>query len=119
MSSGFLTRWFPFLNRPVRIKRCEILLPLRYNDGSEIEPAKFEQTSEELSDRFGGTTQDTVGVIGTWKYAGTRYRDELWRFRIDSDDPTAAAFFRKYKEVLKERFQQIDIWISAHEIEIL
>jgi len=27
--------------------------------------------------------------------------------------------FREYKETLKARFEQIDIWISAHEIQIL
>ena len=27
-------------------------------------------------------------------------------------------FFRSYKETLKARFEQIDIWISAHEITI-
>ncbi len=27
--------------------------------------------------------------------------------------------FREYKEVLKERFEQIDIWISSREIQSL
>jgi hypothetical protein len=82
---------------------------LNYNDGSLIEPVKFDLTSEELCDRFGGITEDTVRVRGTWKYSGTRYRDELFRIRIDTDDPTARAFFRAAKETWKERFQQIDI----------
>lgn len=30
------------------LKRYEILLPLTYNDGSEIEKEKFELTNEEL-----------------------------------------------------------------------
>jgi len=29
---------------------------------------------EELCDRFGGITQDTVRITVTWKYGGTRYR---------------------------------------------
>ncbi len=49
----------------------------------------------------------------------TGYRDELWRIRIDTRDPAAASFFRSYKEVLKARFRQIDIWITAHEIEVI
>jgi hypothetical protein len=28
-------------------------------------------------------------------------------------------FFRNYKEALKARFEQVDIWISSHEIQIL
>lgn len=33
---------------------------------------------------------------------------------IEADD-----FFLNYKETLKDRFQQLDIWISSHEIQIL
>ena len=103
----------------MRIRRYEILLPLNYNDGTEIEPEKFDLTAEELSDWFGGITQDTVRITGTWKYGGARYRDELLRIRIDSDDPEAVDYLRTCKQLLKERFQQIDIWITAHELEII
>jgi len=47
-----------------RIKRFELLLPLNYNDGTEIEPEKFAQTNLELTDRFGGVTWDTVRITG-------------------------------------------------------
>jgi len=94
-------------------------LPLNYNDGSLIEPEKFDQTADELCDRFGGITQDTVQVTGTWKYGGTRYRDRLLRIRLDTTEKEATAFLRKAKENWKKRFQQIDIWITSHEIEIL
>jgi hypothetical protein len=92
---------------------------LNYNDGAVIEPAKFDQTAEELCERFGGVTQDTVRITGTWKYGGTRYRDELLRLPIDTNDPTAQAFFQAVKEVWKQRFQQIDIWITASQIEVI
>jgi hypothetical protein len=92
---------------------------LNYNDGTLIEPEKFDQTAEELCDRFGGVTQDTIRITGTWKYGGTRYRDDLLRLRIDSNDPTANAFLQAQKEIWKKRFQQIDIWITAYEIEII
>jgi hypothetical protein len=102
-----------------RIKRFEILLPLNYNDGSDIEPEKFDETAEELADHFGGITQDTIRITGIWKYEGARYRDILLRIRVDSTDADAADFLRTYKELLKERFDQIDIWITAHDIEII
>ena len=101
------------------MRRLELLLPLNYNDGAAIELEKLLQTTEELDQRFGGTTRDTVGITGTWRYGGILYRDNLVRIRIDTDDPTAVAFLKGYKEVLKERLQQIDIWITAHEIEII
>jgi hypothetical protein len=84
-----------------------------------IEPEKFDQTADELCDRFGGVTEDTVRITGTWKYGGTRYRDELLRMRVDSNDPSAQAFFENNKEAWKQRFQQIDIWITAQQIDVI
>jgi hypothetical protein len=119
MTITFLTRFFRFLSRPARTKRYEILLPLTYNDGTPIEAEKFDQTAEELCERFGGISQDTVRVFGTWIYGGVRYRDELLRLRLDTDDPSTTSFLKTQKEIWKERFQQIDIWITAAEIEII
>ncbi len=101
------------------MKRYEILLPLNYNDGREIELEKFDQTAEELCERFGGVTQDSVRVTGTWKYGGTRFRDTLVRIRVDTTDPSAYAYLKSQKEVWKDRFQQLDIWITGHEIDVV
>jgi len=92
---------------------------MTYNDGTAIERQKFDQTTGELSERFSGLSQDLVRVHGFWKSAGTSHHDKLLRIRIDSDDPKAAGFFRSYKPLLKTRFQQLEIWITAHEIEII
>ena len=119
MKIKFFTRFFPFRTRATPTRRFEILLPLNYNDGAEVEPEKFDQTDAELTERFGGPTWYTVRITGTWKYGGTRYRDMLIRIRVDTTDKMAAVFFKEYKEILKERFRQIDIWITAHEIEVI
>jgi hypothetical protein len=100
--------------------RYEIFLPRCYNDGRPIERRKFRQSNLELVDRFLGTTVDVITALGTWKYRGTVYEDKLVRLIIDvpASDP-ADDFFRSYKETLKDRFEQIDIWISSHEIQVL
>jgi hypothetical protein len=92
---------------------------LNYNDGAEIEQEKFDQTAEELSEQFGAITEDTVRITGTWKYGGMRYRDSLLRMRVDTTDPGAADFLKTHKNLWKERFRQIDIWITSHQIDIL
>jgi len=92
---------------------------LTYNEGGAIETEKFDRTAEELTEQFGGVTEDTVRVTGTWKYGGTRYRDQLFRLRVDTSDPAAGDYFRTMKEVWKDRFRQIDIWITAYEIEVI
>jgi hypothetical protein len=104
----------------MNLKRFEILLPLNYNDGGAIEPEKFALTHQELVRQFGATTVDTTRPSGTWLYRGTLYQDLLIRITVDSPEPEAAkAFLRQYKEVLKVRFEQLDIWIAAHDIELI
>jgi len=119
MKISFITRWFRFLTRADRTTRFEILLPLNYNDGAEIEAVKFDETADELSERFSAVTQDTVRVTGTWKYGGMRYRDTLLRMRVDTADRDATEFFKSKKEAWKARFRQLDIWITAHTIDII
>ncbi len=100
--------------------RYEILLPLRYNDGRPIEESKLDQTNLELVEKFSATTTDMIIAIGSWKYRGTLFEDRLLRLIIDVQGSRSAdGFFREYKETLKARFEQIDIWISSHEINIL
>ncbi len=100
--------------------RYEILLPLCYNDGRPIESEKFRETTLDLLEKFSATTLDLMTAIGSWKYQGTVYEDLLFRFIIDVPATSPADdFFRNYKETLKARFEQIDIWISSHEINIL
>lgn len=102
----------------MKLKRYEILLPLVYNDGEEIEKDKFFQTNEELVDKFGATTTDSIVATGSWLYKGVLYNDKLMRIRVDADDSRdTRKFFVGFKETLKKRFMQIDIWITAYEIE--
>lgn len=104
----------------MKLKRYEILLPLTYNDGTPIEESHFLKTNEELLEEFSATTIDTIIATGSWLYQGVLYNDRLLRIRIDveaSDKNTD--FLRHYKEKLKERFKQIDIWITSYDIEIL
>lgn len=100
--------------------RFEILLPLYYNDGRKIEPDKFVQTDEELIAQFGATTTDTVVARGRWKYQSIMYEDRLIRIRVDTEEKEENRdFFRKFKESLKSRFEQEDIWITAQQIDVI
>jgi len=100
--------------------RFEILLPLFYNDGRPVEREKFLETDDELVRLFGATSTDTVTVRGQWLYRSTLYEDRLVRVRVDVDDkPENWETMREIKEALKTRFEQVEIWITAHRIEIL
>jgi hypothetical protein len=104
-----------------RLRRYEILLPLSYNDGAEIEAEKFDATISALRDQFGGVTLDPGPKRGSWLDAGTVYEDVLLRITVDVQEDGDAFqrsldYFVAYKESLKERFQQIEVWITYLDI---
>lgn len=98
------------------MKIYDIYLPLRYNDGREIEPSKFDQTRIELVNRFNGLSVlpgEGLKIEGWWKSEDAVYRDEVRIFRVfcAADDE----FFKEYKESLKTRFEQEEIFILSYD----
>jgi hypothetical protein len=74
----------------------------------------------ELRQKFGAYTFETQTIRGEWEYDGEIYRDELFRVCVDAPDtPENRAFFLSFKERLKSRFKQIDIWMTSHQIDVL
>jgi len=104
------------------MKKYEIYLPIKYNDGTDIEPEKFYQVRITLSALFGGlTTSSMVAPFeGTWIHQGIEYKDLVIKLEIiTSDDDKMEKFFRDYKETLKEIFVQKEILITMHEVKTL
>jgi len=102
------------------LERYEILLPLKYNDGTPVEPEKFRQTKIELVEKFAAITVEPQSVHGIWTHGSKEYADELIRFIIDIETTIETEkFFKEFKEKLKARFQQIEIWITAYPIRLI
>jgi len=100
--------------------RFEILLPLFHNDGRAIESEKFIATDDEFVAQFGATSTDTIVVRGKWLYESTLYSDQLVRVGIEVEDvPANWDAMRRIKETLKSRFEQLDIRITAHRIDVV
>jgi len=101
--------------------RYEILLPLRYNDGQDVELEKFLQTKEDLLRRFGALTVNPQPVEGDWIQEGIPYQDVLLKYVVDVevDSQEVEEFFRTFKQLLKSRFRQLEIWIVASPIRII
>lgn len=87
----------------------ELYIPLSYNDRRPIEPEKLYQTKEALIDKFGGITIFPASE-GEWRYHGEVMRDVVVIIRVvtDSDEDT---WFKDYKVVLLDRFQQEEVFI--------
>ncbi len=99
--------------------KYELFLPLKYNDGKEIEIEKHKRTREDLIALFGAVTVSPINAHyqGTWKYGGVEFVDDIIKLEVitESDEKTER-FFKDYKEHLKELLEQIDILITAQEI---
>jgi hypothetical protein len=62
------------------LRRFEILLPLRFNDGQPIPNELVGQTLLELRERFQAISAETQIIRGNWQYQGEVFRDDLVRF---------------------------------------
>jgi hypothetical protein len=74
----------------------------------------------ELRRRFGAVSSETQTIRGSWQHEGQTYQDELTRLFLDvADTPENIQFFRDFKEMLKSRFRQIDIWMTTYPLEVI
>jgi hypothetical protein len=102
------------------VRRFEILLPLRLNDGTPVSEDAIADTLIELEEKFGAVSSETQTIRGRWRFDGESYRDDLVRLFVDVPDvPENRAYFIECKERLKARFQQLDIWLTTYPIEVL
>lgn len=100
--------------------RYEILLPQRDNDGNPIEDEKFTETRLELLNRFQAVSFESSAILGLWIHFGVVYEDQMVRLFVDADEtPETEDFLRRYKETLRNRFGQVEIWITAHAIRVI
>jgi hypothetical protein len=78
------------------------------------------ETVLELRQRFGAVSAETQVIRGHWQHQGEVYRDELVRVFVDvPDSGETREFFVAYKEQLKARFRQLDIWMTTYPIEVI
>lgn len=102
------------------VRRFEVLLPLRFNDGTPVPDAAVADTLIEFEERFGAVSCETQTIRGRWRSDGQSYRDDLIRVFVDVPDaPESREYFVAAKERLKERFRQLDIWMTTFLIEVL
>lgn len=101
-------------------RRFEILLPLVFNDGRPVPDGLIADTLLELREQFGAVSCETQTIRGTWTFEAEVFRDDLVRVYVDADDTIESReFFANFKERLKSRFEQIDIWMTTYPIEVL
>ncbi|HEX5470821.1 MAG TPA: hypothetical protein VFW73_02990 [Lacipirellulaceae bacterium] len=105
---------------PTQFRRYELLLPTNFNDGRPVPQKVLGQTLRELRKQFGAISTETQSIEGQWEHRGRLHRDLNVRLFVDLvDNAENRQFFVEYKERLKERFQQIDIWVTTYLIDVI
>ena len=100
-----------------RLGRFEILLPLRFNDGQPVPDGLIAETLLEIEEQFGAVSSETQTIRGFWQHQGEQHRDTLMRVFVDvADVPEHRQFFSEFKERLKTRFRQVDIWLTTYPV---
>jgi hypothetical protein len=102
------------------VKEYDIFIPLYYNDGTPIEPAKFQELQARLLERFEGLTYFPQPNQGFWKFGGMTYRDEIVIYRvITRDADKSREFLARLKGQLIQEFEQEEILIVEREVGLL
>jgi hypothetical protein len=95
-------------------------LPTRFNSGEAVPGELFADTLLDLEQHFGAVSSETQRIEGRWRHHGELYRDESIRVFCDvSDTAENLQFFVEFKERLKERFQQLDIWMTTYPLGVI
>ncbi len=103
--------------------RYEILLPTNDNNENPIPQKNFILVGSEIVKNLGNYTIDSNFYIGTWSMKdGKLTTDETIKVIIDipeSSRKTTNKVLLEYKEKLKKRFKQEEIYIVSYQIEVL
>jgi len=65
------------------LRRYEILLPLRFNDGQPVPDDLVADTLVELEEQFGAVSSEMQTIRGVWRHEGESYRDDLVRVFVE------------------------------------
>ena len=102
-----------------KLRRFEILLPLQFNDGTEVPSNLLAEAVFEIVDKFGAASYETQKVEGHWRFQGVLYRDNLTKIVIDViDSEENREWMRDFKKLWKLKLDQLEMWLVSYVIEV-
>ena len=97
----------------------QLLLPLTSNAGKPFARELFSEVRDELVERFGGMTGYTrTPVSGLWQDQDETVHDDLIIYEV-MVEPLDVEWWRQYRAKLERRFEQSELVVRAHEIQVL
>ena len=67
-------------------RRYEVLLPVRFNDGTDVPEVRLAEAVNDVVEQFGAVTFHRQTVEGHWRHDETHFRDDLAILVIDLPD---------------------------------
>ena len=100
-------------------RRFEVLLPLQFNDGSDVPAELLAEAVLEIVDHFGAASYETQKVEGHWRHGGVIVRDNLVKIVIDTPDSlTHRRWMKQYKDRWRSKLEQTELWMVSYAVEV-
>ncbi len=100
-------------------RRFEVLLPLQFNDGSDVPAELLAEAVLEIADHFGAASYETQKVEGHWRHGGVLIRDNLVKLVVDAPDAVNdRRWMKEYKERWRSRLEQVELWMISYVVEV-
>jgi hypothetical protein len=95
------------------------MLPLQFNDGSEIPAALPAEAVLDIATYFGGASSQSQGIEGHWFHEGTHYQDNHAKLVVDVPGTAKnRKWMKQFKARWNARLEQLEIWMVSYCIEV-
>lgn len=102
-----------------KLRRYEVLLPARFNDGTEVSDELLGDAMKEIMSQFGAVSFRRNAVDGYWQHLETTYHDELGVLVVDVADTIAnRRWMKAFKQRWKKKLEQLEIWMVSFHIDV-
>jgi len=100
-------------------RRFEVLLPLQFNDGSDVPAELLAEAVLEIVDYFGAASYETQKVEGQWRHGGVLIRDNLVKLVVDAPDVIGnRRWMKQYKERWRSQLEQVELWMVSYSVDV-
>jgi hypothetical protein len=102
-----------------KLRRFEVLLPARFNDGDAVPDDLLGEAVNEIIDQFNAVSWYKDAAEGYWQQGGKLFRDNLGLIVADVPDTAKnRKWMKAYKARWKERLGQLEIWMVSYRIDV-
>jgi hypothetical protein len=100
-------------------RRFEVLLPLQFNDGSDVPAELLAAAVLEILDYSGASSYETQKVEGQWRHGGVLIRDKLVKLVVDAPAVISnRRWMKQYKERWRSQLEQVELWMVSYGVDV-